>query len=375
MTNTGRNSPSPPTFGIEEEFLLLRTDTGRPAARAPRVLRSVPAAASTLTEEITRFQLESNTPICHTAEQAHHHLSTARRTLLDAAARHGLRLAATGCAPHGTPATTPVTDEPRYRDIGYRFGRLLDSHTVCGCHVHIGMPDLPTTLQVSNHLRPYLPTLLALSANSPFCQGHDTGHASWRSIVWASLPSAGPPPFFRDPEDYHRAVSELLSSGAALDRGMIYWAIRPAPHLSTLEVRIADVAGTADESLLIALLIRGLATSALVNIAKGRPAVELPDSPLRLALWRAAHDGLEGDGLDTDTGGLTPSRALLDRLFKAALVGLDICGDTTTVTALIDRQLRHGSGAHRQRAAHSQRGRLDDVVALLTEQTGEALPA
>ncbi|MFE0938250.1 glutamate--cysteine ligase, partial [Streptomyces mutabilis] len=101
----------------------------------------------------------------------------------------------------------------------------------------------------------------------------------------------------------------------------------------------------------------------------------VPDRVLRLALWRAAHDGLEGNGVDTTTGTLTPARALLDRMMKAALPGLDACGDTTVVTGLVDRLLRCGSGAHRQRAAHAREGRISDVTALLVEQTRAPLPA
>ncbi|MER6610449.1 glutamate--cysteine ligase [Streptomyces sp. NPDC000927] len=381
----GRTNPpnahhddAPLTFGIEEEFLLLHPETSRPAAQAPLVLRAAaPAApaAGMLTEEITRFQLEAATPVCRFADQAHHHLAAARRALAEAAQRHGLGLVAAGCAPFGTPVPLPLADKPRYRHISDRFGDLVESHTVCGCHVHIGMPDLPTALAVSNHLRPHLPTLLALSANSPFYQGRDTGHASWRNILWSRLPSSGPPPLYRTPDDYHRAVDALLDGGAALDPGMVYWFIRPAPRLPTLEIRVADVAATAEEALLLALLVRGLATAALQAVADGRPAAEAPDRVLRLALWRAAHDGLEGNGVDTTTGTLTPARALLDRMMKAALPGLDACGDTTVVTGLVDRLLRCGSGAHRQRAAHAREGRISDVTALLVEQTRAPLPA
>ncbi|MEV8453093.1 glutamate--cysteine ligase [Streptomyces sp. NPDC052095] len=382
LTSPGPPTPppggagAPLTFGVEEEFLLLNPGTGRPAALAPLVISdAAPAADGTLTEEITRFQLEAATPVCRSAGQAHRHLAGARHALADAAQRLGLGLVAVGCAPHGAPAALPLTDRPRYQRIGNRFGALVESYTVCGCHIHVGMPDLSTALAVSNHLRPHLPTLLALSANSPFYQGQDTGHASWRNVLWSRLPSAGPPPMYRTIDDYHHAVDALLSGGAALDRGMVYWFIRPAPRLPTLEIRVADVAATAEEALLLALLVRGLAATALQAVADDRPAAEVPDQVLRLALWRAAHDGLEGSGLDTATGALTPARALLDRTFKAAQPGLDATGDIALVAGLIDRLLRCGSGAHRQRAAHARDGRISDVTSLLIEQTRTPLPA
>lgn len=362
-----------PTFGIEEEFLLLDPDTGWPAPRAADVLRDIAAPDSVVTAEFARFQLEANTPVCRTAAEARHQLVTARRSLASTADRHGLRLVATGYSPLGVPNPVPITDNPRYQRIGDRFGLLRDSHATTGCHVHVGMPDLATSLAVSNHLRPHLPVLLALTANSPFCDGRDTGHASWRTVVWSRLPSAGPPPVHRNPASYERAVALLVASGAALDRAMVYWFARPALHLSTLEFRVADAAATAEEALLLALLVRALVTSALQDVAEDRPAPELSDERLRLAMWRAAHDGLEGQGLDL-TGELVPARSLLDELLKTVLPALDASGDTPVVADVLDRLFRHGSGAHRQRLAHARRNEVADVITLLAEQTRTGLP-
>ncbi|MER7015076.1 glutamate--cysteine ligase [Saccharopolyspora sp. NPDC000359] len=363
----------PPTFGVEEEFLLLAPGTGRPTPHAPHVLREVAGNGRTYTAELATFQLEFNTPVCRTADEAHRELTAARQELAVAADRHGALLASTGFSPLGLPDSLPLTDSPRYRDIRDRFGQLLDSHTAAGCHVHVGMPDLATALAVSDHLRPHLPALLALTANSPFCGGRDTGHASWRSVVWSRLPSAGPPPLHRDQDSYQRSVQLLLNSGAALDRAMVYWLVRPAVHLSTLEFRVADAVGTAEESLLLALLVRALATTALHDAAAGRPAPELPDQRLRLALWRAAHDGLEGCGLNSD-GDLVPARTLLEKLLAEAQPALETSGDADRVDELLGRVLRCGSGAHRQRRAHERRHEMTDVITLLTEQTRAGLP-
>lgn len=360
----------PPTFGVEEEFLLLHPGTGRPLPHAPEILRQV---GRSFTAELAEFQLESNTQVCRTADQAHRELTAARHELATAAERCGSLLVSTGFAPLGLPDSLPLTDKSRYRTIRDRFGHLLDSHTAAGCHVHVGMPDLATCLAVSDHLRPHLPTLLALTANSPFCGGRDTGHASWRSVMWSRLPSAGPPPLHRNTAAYRRSVQLLLNSGAALDPAMVYWLVRPAERLSTLEFRLADATGTAEESLLLALLIRALATIALQDVTEGRPPPEFPDQRLRLALWRAAHDGLEGDGLNAD-GELVPARLLLEELRGRAQPALEASGDSARADDILARLLRHGSGAHRQRRAHRRRHDMADVIALLAEQTRTALP-
>ncbi|WP_370591441.1 carboxylate-amine ligase [Saccharopolyspora montiporae] len=365
----------PPTFGIEEEFLLLDPETCAPADRAVEVLAGAGRGRGTLTQECTRFQVEAATPVCRGAEDAGAEIASARRALGGSAERHGLRLAATGFAPLGVPAPVPVSTKPRYQAIATRFGRLLHAHTAAGCHVHVGMPDLATAVAVSDQLRPHLPALLALTANSPFCRGRDTGHASWRHVVWSRLPSAGPPPRHGSVRSYERAVQVLLNSGAALDTGMVYWCARPSHRLSTLEVRVADTAGTPQEALLTALLVRGLADGALGRVATGQPAPELPDQVLRAALWRAARDGLRGSGLHPATGELVPARRLLDETVAAALPALEHSGDASTALALLEAVLRRGTGADRQRAMFARRGRMADVLHLLAEQTRDGLPS
>ncbi|MFC7745226.1 glutamate-cysteine ligase family protein [Nocardiopsis composta] len=195
-------------------------------------------------------------------------LARARTALAEAAAEHGLAITATGTAVLGDVGCAPLTSGARYRRIAEEFGALRDAHAVCGCHVHVGVPTVAAALDAGNLLRRRLPALLALTANSPFLRGRDTGHASWRAVTWSRLPSAGPPPRFARPGDYDRAVAELAEAGAILDRRMVYWDVRPSPHLPTVEIRPCDVAATAEEALLAALVVRGLVAAG----AEGRGA-------------------------------------------------------------------------------------------------------
>lgn len=365
----------PPTFGIEEEFLLLDPATCEPADRAVDVLAGAGGRHGTLAQECTRFQVEAVSGVCRGADDADNEIDEARRSLHASAERRGLLLAGTGYPPLGVPSPVPVSTKPRYQAIATRFGRLLHAHAAAGCHVHVGMPDLATAVATSDHLRPHLPALLALTANSPFCRGRDTGHASWRHIVWSRLPSAGPPPRHGSAQGYERAVQVLLNSGAALDRGMVYWCARPSHRLSTLEVRVADTAGTPQEALLLGLLVRGLAETALDRVAAGRPAPDLPDQVLRPAMWRAARDGLRGSGLHPATGDLVPARQLVDEAVTAALPALERSGDAAAVLPLVEAVLHRGTGAERQRAVFARRGRMQDVVRMLAEQARDGLPS
>ncbi|WP_379871259.1 carboxylate-amine ligase [Marinactinospora rubrisoli] len=364
-----------PTFGVEEEFFVVDADTRQATAQAPEVLAAARPTGSELCAEITRFQVEAASPVCQTAPELSTHVASARRTLTEAAAERALAVVATGTAVLGDVGSAPLSEGRRYRAIAERFGALRDAHVVCGCHVHVGIADREVALAVANHLRPWLPTLLALTANSPFRRGRDTGHASWRSIIWARLPSAGPPPWLGSVAEHERAVTEMLRTGAILDRRMVYWDVRLSEHLPTLEIRVGDVAGTAEEAVLFAVLVRGLVTVALAQVAAGDPAPPLSDRSLRLAMWRAARDGLEGHALDPFSADLVPARRQLDRLVEAAMPGLGADGEGELVERLLLRLFSVGSGAHRQRAAYARRGRLTDVLDLLVRQTTHGLDA
>ncbi|MFI6576677.1 glutamate--cysteine ligase [Nocardiopsis sp. NPDC050513] len=368
------NRADPPTFGVEEEFFIVDPRSRRILSRAPEVLSNARHLGGHLCAEFTRAQVETNSPVCGTSEDAARFLRSARLELVRAAAGAGLAVVASGTPVLGDPASARVSDGTRYADIATHFGALREAHVVCGCHVHVGIPDRETAVEVAGHLRRWLPFLVALSANSPFQEGRDTGYASWRTITWNRLPSAGPPPLFRSLAEHERAVGALAGSGAILDRHMVYWDIRLSDHLPTLEIRVGDVAATADEALLFAALTRGLVTRALSDVRHGVPAPEIDAPALRAAIWRAARDGLEGRVPDPLTGEPLPGALALDRILGAALPGLETNGDAALVVGLLDRVRAAGSGASRQRAFLDRRGRITDVVDHLAAQTREGLP-
>jgi carboxylate-amine ligase len=224
-------------------------------------------------------------------------------------------------------------------------------------------------VQVSNHLRPWLHTLLLLSSNSPFFDGYDTGHVSWRSVVRSRWPVSGVPPYFRSAQDYLSLVDTLVDANVILDAGMVYWHVRPATRLPTIEVRVSDVAATAGEAVLLAGLIRALVSTALTDIDRGHPAPRPLDQLLHAACWRAAWVGLSGQNLDPLTGRATTGWALVDQLTRHVRPALLASGDLTTVTRVLEWLRTHGCGAARQRAELRRAGSLSPVVDFLAEQT------
>lgn len=348
------------TVGVEEEFLLVDAD-GHLARSGPAVVEAAHEPDGELHAELTRCQVESATSVCTTGEELLGQLGRLRAELAEKAAGRDLRL-----LPSGTPLleesrSAGITPQPRYESIARAFGAVAYSATSCGCHVHVGIADRETGVRISNHLRPWLPVLLALTANSPFVGGRDTGYHSWRYLQWAQWPSAGPPPMFESLAHYEDSVASMLRVGAALDRGMVYWDIRLSEKQPTVEFRVSDVAATPGEAALLGVVVRGLVLTALRDIENRRKPPSLPLEELRACLWRAAHDGLTGHCPHPLTGelmsGQAIARLLADHL-RPVLPGEEF---DFMVNGLKELS-RSGGGAQRQRAAYARNQRLTDVI-------------
>ncbi|MEV4314981.1 glutamate--cysteine ligase [Actinocrispum sp. NPDC049592] len=351
------------TFGVEEEFMVVDRH-GRLSNASAAVLADAPPADGELQPELVRCQVESATPVCSTADELLGHLRTQRDQLAKAAGRHDLRLLPAGTAPQPDTWQTAVTADRRYERMATHFGTLIDSANICGCHVHIGIPDRASGVRVSNYLRPWLPVLLAVSANSPFAAGRDTGHASWRHQTIAMWPTAGPPPHFDSPDHYDATVQALLGTGAIVDEQMIYWDIRLSPRHPTVEIRVCDVAPTAPDATLLAVLTRALAATALQQRADAPP---VPTETIAAALWRAGKDGLEGLCPDPFAERLMPATVALQRLVDHVREEF-APGEDEFVDRRVTALKSVPGGAFRQRAVFARRRRIRDVIDLLAEQ-------
>ncbi|MER5730048.1 glutamate--cysteine ligase [Streptomyces sp. NPDC002138] len=366
----GRAGTVPLTIGVEEEFLLVDARTFRLVPAAPQVLATASGDPTQIHAEGTRYQVEISTPVADSAARLREDLTALRRALAKAARAHGCRLLASPSPVVTVPGPLHLSDdEPRQREQARRFGSLTQTLVSCGRHIHVGTLDMDTAVAVANRVRPWLPTLIALAANSPFWDGRDTGHASWRAMAWSTWPSAGLPPHFTSTAHYRRSVEALLGSGAALDTKMVYWDLRPSGNWPTLEIRAPDMSPDIDGAVLQAELARALVATALRELAEHRPDPVVREDVLRLARWRAAHDGLEGFGLDPFTGAEVPAADLAEALLDLIAPELAAAGDLDHAAKALAGLLRDGSGAQRQRAAFARRGNLDDVLRLLADET------
>ncbi|MCC3313824.1 carboxylate-amine ligase [Nocardia africana] len=341
------NSIRPFTVGVEEEFVLIDPATGRPSLTNTVVAARAPDAELQL--ELSQCQIETCTPVCTSIPELHHELRRARLSVTHAAARTGSLPLAVGVPIWGPPRGS-MTDTPRYQRMAAHFGELAEQ-VICGCHVHVCVPDRDVAVQVSNHLRPWLPALLALTANSPITEGADTGYASWRHLLWGRWPSAGPPPYLRSAAEYDDMVTKLVDDGRILDAAMVYWDVRLSSHLPTIEIRISDVPATVEETALLASLVRALVITSVAAVDSGRPSAPVDLAHLRSACRRAARDGLSGSQFRTDTTHFTPMPGSIAHMLTHIRPALEQAGDYEFTRGALAAVLRGGNGAVRQREA------------------------
>ncbi|HET7665527.1 MAG TPA: glutamate--cysteine ligase [Mycobacterium sp.] len=352
-----------PTVGVEEEFLLVDPVSRLPQPSAATVVaRAAPTMGELICGEFTRCQIEVRTPACSDAEQLRAALVQVRTAAAAAAAAEGLRLCASGTPVLAGQERSSVGDHPRYRASVAQYRSMLDDFTVSSLHVHVHLPEPELAVRVSNHLRPWVPLLLAMSANSPFHEGNDTGYADWRAIIRSRFPCLGPPPYAESLRHHEELATAIADSGAMLDAATPFWDIRPNPRLPTLEIRSMDVVADIDDSVALAMLVRAIVAASADKARAGdvgpRPSSEL----LRAAYWRAARDGWCGCGVDSITGRVLPAAVQAARLLDHIGPTLHRHGDSEIVHGFVARLAARGAGAERQRAALALHGTLAGVV-------------
>ncbi|ONI87862.1 carboxylate--amine ligase [Actinosynnema sp. ALI-1.44] len=349
------------TFGVEEEFFVVDR-RGRLSRHAAALVDAADEHEGELQTELNRSQAELATGVCQTHQELLGQLNDLRTGLATAGQRRGLRVVPSGAALVAESDPPGITPNPRYQRMADHFGAVAEQVTTCGCHVHIGIPDKEAGVRVINHVRPWLPLLLALTANSPIEAGADTGYASWRYRQWTQWPSAGPPPRFSSHDHYQSIVDGCLASGAILDRAMVYWDIRLSDAHPTVEFRVSDVAATAQEAVLLAVLIRAL-THAALNATT--PAPELSNEILRARLWRASRDGFTGHCPHPLHGDAVPTHVLVSDLLLDLAPILRENGDYDFACEQAALLAVRGGGADRQRQTLEHSGQAEDVVSML----------
>jgi carboxylate-amine ligase len=381
------------TFGVEEELLLVDAATGHPVALADQVTRRETVAAGppagaevngaghghpvarpgvddeTPVPELQREQVETETAPCWSLDELAAQLAERRAVAAQAARQTGAEVAALATSP--LPVQPSVTLDERYVKMAELYAMTAQEQLTCGCHVHVSVASDDEGVAVLDRIRPWLPPLLALSANSPFWQGRDSGYSSYRRQIWGRWPSAGPTELFGTPRAYHETVDAMLATGALLDEGMVYFDARLSRNYPTVEIRVADVCLEVGDAVLLASLSRALVETAAREWRRGVPPSLARTEVLRLAAWRASRSGLDDELVHPVTGRVAPAEAVIEALVGhvgAALV--DFGGGQADATAdLLEALLARGNGAARQRRVHEATGDLAEVVRTAVART------
>ncbi|HKG49033.1 MAG TPA: glutamate--cysteine ligase [Actinomycetales bacterium] len=364
------------SVGVEEELLLVDPSSGRPVPVAGSLVRRghgrVPVGTAAgrfggLDSELQQEQLETATPPRVTLGDLALDLRRLRRTADDAARSAGARIAALATSPF--PVSPRLTQTRRYLAMRRQFGVTCAEQLTCGCHVHVAVDSDEEGVAVLDRVRPWLPVITALAANSPYWNGADTGYASYRTQAWSRWPSSGPTDVFGSAGAYHDVVHRMVSTGSLLDEGMIYFDARLSWRYPTVELRVADVCLDVDDAVLVAGLARALVDTAAAEWHAGVPPLDVPTSVLRLAAWRASRSSLADRLVHPLDQRPRSARVVVQALLDHVRPALEVNGDLPYVRALLDQVLGRGCGAVRQRAVLAKTGRLGDVVADAVDRT------
>lgn len=360
------------SLGVEEEYQIVDPTNRELDSIAEEVVQE---AQKTLDKdvqlEIQLSQVEVATPVCASLAEVRTQLTRLRGAVIEAAHTFHKCIASSGTHPFSLWQEQPFTPRDRYLALERDFQQLAREQVIFGCHVHVGVSQRELGLQIMNQTRTWLSPLIALTANSPFWCGLDTGYASYRIPHWGRWPQSGLPQHFSSLQEYDDLLQLLVKTRSIDDPTKIYWDIRLSERYPTIEVRIADVCLTIDEAIMATGLTRALIRACYEQVIQGQQGEPIRMELLRMAHWRAARYGLEGDLLDVHAQETVPAPVMIERFLTFLRPSLEASGDWQEVSALVQKTLRGGNGAMRQRRIYRQRQELRDVVDYIVQETAE----
>jgi carboxylate-amine ligase len=365
--------PPPLTIGIEEEFQVIDPKTRELRSHISEIFEE---GRLTLKErlkpEMHQSVIEGGTEICRDIAAARRDVVGLRRHLAELARKNGLRIAASGTHPFSHWADVGITPDARYEQIVSDLQVVARANLIFGLHVHIGIDDRDDAVHIMNAARYFLPHLLALTANSPFWLGHDTGWHSYRSKIFDKFPRTNIPDYYGSYSEYESYINLLLRTNCIKDRKQVWYDLRPHPHFRTLEFRVADIPMRADETIAIAALIQAL-TAKLWKLLNQNLGFRLYRRALIMEnKWRAARWGLGGKLIDFRKEEEVPTPFLIEEILEFVDDVVDDLGSREEI-GRIRWILQQGNGAARQLAVHHQTGEFTAVMDFVAAETEQGL--
>ncbi|VAV83775.1 FIG074102: hypothetical protein [hydrothermal vent metagenome] len=355
-----------PTVGIEVEFQLVSAGDMALTDGSDVMIEGVGDQVA-LKHELMRSNLEINTAVCDSIADAEQDLYRSFTAAQEEAGRREILLCCSGTHPFSRWRDQTITDNPRYLSLIEELGMVGRRFNIFGLHVHVGVSNGGKCIYIMNRLLSYLPHLLALSANSPFWEGEETGLRSYRTKIFETLPVAGLPFYFKDWDDYKRIVDCYLATGTIKTIRELWWDVRPHPDFGTVELRICDVPMTIKESLAIAALVQALVVRFGREYEDAVFFKSLHPFIARENKWRAARYGLDGKFIVEDGCSTVYVKDALAGLIRKLEGEIKELGSERFISD-IEGILDGGGGAGAQLGEFSRSGDLTDVVRLINEE-------
>jgi len=362
----------PPTFtiGIEEEYQTVDPVTRdlRSHIHAEIIEKGKLALQERVKAEMHQSVVEVGTSVCANIKDAKAELKRLRRHMIRLAEENGLRLASAATHPFADWRVQEVYPDDRYKNIVEDMQLVARANLIFGLHVHVGIEDREIAIHMMNHARYFVPHLLALSTNSPFWLGMNTGLKSYRCKVFDKFPRTNMPDFFPSWGEYENYVKLLIKTNSIDNAKKIWWDIRPHPFFSTIEFRVCDIPMRLDETIALAALIQATVAK-LYRLHESNQGFRLYRRSLLMEnKWRAARYGLDGKLIDFGKQMEIPERELLEEYLAFVDDVVDELGSREEVE-YIRKIMKEGTGADRQLQVFTETNDMKAVMDYIIEET------
>ena len=363
------------TLGIEEEFAIVDPQSRELKSHIQEILEGGKVLLKEqIKPEMHQSVVELGTEICDSISCARDHVIELRSKLAQLAGNSGLKIASVGTHPFSHWRDQLITQGERYQEIVKDMQQLARANLIFGMHVHVGIPNRESAIHVMNQARYFLPHIYALSVNSPFWVGQDTGLKGYRLKVFERFPRTGIPDAFESLSEYEDYCKLLVKTGCIDNPKKIWWDIRLHPVFDTLEVRVCDAQSRVDDTLAVAALIQAVISKLYKLLRRNTTFRVYRRRLLDENRWRASRYGIDGKLIDFGRETEVETRSLLNELLEFVSTEVNELGSKKEI-AHIERIMREGTGADRQLAAFARTQDMKAVVDQIVEETYEGLNA
>ena len=362
------------TLGIEEEYQIVDPETRdlRSHIATEMLAQGKLRLEERVKAELHQSVIEVGTRVCHNIKEAAEDLYDLRRNMIRLAGEHNLLLCAGATHPFADWRDQEIYPDPRYAQVVEDLQLVARSNLIFGLHVHVGIEDREIAIRVMNSMRYFLPHILALSTNSPFWLGMDTGYKSYRAKVFEHFPRTNLPDAFASYSEFESYVDLLIKTNCIDNAKKIWWDIRPHPFFNTIEVRICDIPMRAEESIAIAALIQATAAKLYLLHSRNVDYRAYARALLMENKFRAVRYGLDGKLIDFGKQEEVPLRDLIGEYLEFVSEVVPGLGSEKEID-YVRQMLVQGSGADRQLKVFRETGDLKAVVDYMVQETREGL--